>query len=66
MIQQLAVLISGVFNALRGKGGRTYHPSDFMPTARRRKQTPSEMFAAFNAYATAHNARLKARERKHG
>jgi len=55
---QAGVVASTVFNMLRGKGGRTVKPEDFMPEwgeSKEVKQTAKEMRNLFEFYVSMHN-----------
>lgn len=47
---RMGVIASTIVNMLKAKGGKTFKPEDFMPTKRRKKQTPEEMLAVVKNY----------------
>ena len=44
------VVACTIVNMLKAKSSKTYKPEDFMPTRRRKKQTPEEMLAVVENY----------------
>lgn len=54
------IIASTTANVMRGKGGKVFSPSDFMPNFEPKKpQGLKEMLATMKAFAHAHNARMK-------
>ncbi len=51
-----------IANVHRTKG-KAYKPDDFMPRVGPRRQSPEELTATFKAFAAAHNAALKNRQK---
>jgi len=43
------IIASTIVNMLKGKGGKTYEPQDFMPK-QKREQTPEEQLAIVESY----------------
>lgn len=60
------IIASVIANVVKGKGGRTLTPRDFMPQFDKpvRRQTVQQMQSVFSAFAAVHNQRV-AEQRKH-
>lgn len=56
-----AMICTLVANAMKGKGGKTYKLSDFIPEfgKARKQQSLESMAAAMNVFANMHNATVK-------
>lgn len=59
-----AMICTLVANAMKGKGGKTYKLSDFMPEfgKERKQQSVADMAMAMNVFASMHNMSLKGRK----
>jgi hypothetical protein len=62
------IIAATIANANRGKGGKRFKPSDFMPKfgRRARRQTPEQIGQVMEAFMRAQNAVVERRKSKRG